>query len=50
MEFCPNCGKMLIPSNGKIKCSCGFEKSLSTKDLNEQYKFEGEKNPQKRLL
>ena len=44
MEFCPNCGSMLMPENGLIKCSCGYEKSLTENDLEEQYKFEGEKN------
>ena len=44
MEFCPNCGSMLMPENGLIKCSCGYEKSLTDNDLEEQYKFEGEKN------
>ena len=44
MEFCPNCGSMLMPDNGKIKCRCGYTKSLTENDLEEQYKFEGEKN------
>ncbi len=44
MEFCPNCGLMLLPNKGKIKCRCGYEKSLSKSDLNNQYKFKGEKN------
>lgn len=44
MEFCPKCGSMLMPKDGVIKCTCGYEKSLTKNDLDEQYKFEGEKN------
>ena len=44
MEFCPKCGSMLMPKEGIIKCACGYEKSLTKNDLDEQYRFEGEKN------
>ena len=37
MEFCPDCGKMLMPNKGKIKCRCGYEKDLSKEDIEEQY-------------
>ena len=30
MEFCPNCGAMLLPTDNKLKCNCGYEKDLST--------------------
>ena len=33
MEFCPDCGSMLMPKDGVIKCSCGYEKSLTKDDL-----------------
>ena len=46
MEFCPDCGKMLMPNKGKIKCRCGYEKDLSKEDIEEQYHMEGEKNPE----
>ena len=36
MEFCPDCGKMLMPNRGKIKCRCGYEKDLSKEDIEEQ--------------
>ena len=36
MEFCPECGAMLMPKNGTIKCSCGYEKSLTNDDLEQQ--------------
>ena len=31
MEFCPNCGAMLLPSDDKLKCnSCGYIKDLAS--------------------
>lgn len=40
MEFCPNCGAMMLPKEGILKCnSCGHEKNLS--DDNE-YKLDKE--------
>lgn len=50
MEFCPNCGKMLMPNNGMIKCRCGYEKSLEKDDIEEQYTMEGEKNPELKVI
>lgn len=45
MEFCPECGGMLIPDkNHKLKCKCGYEKNLSKEEVNSQYQFEGDKN------
>lgn len=36
MEFCPNCGGMLLPNGDKIKCgSCGYEKNLSADKTSE---------------
>ena len=29
MEFCPNCGAMLLPKNGKLECQCGYSDDLS---------------------
>ena len=34
MEFCPECGAMLLPNDNKLKCSCGYTKDL-TSDNNE---------------
>ena len=34
MEFCPDCGAMLLPNDNKLKCSCGYTKDLSS-DNNE---------------
>ena len=35
MEFCPECGSMLLPTEDKeLKCSCGYTKKLS-KDKSE---------------
>ena len=40
MEFCPECGAMLLPNDGVLKCnSCGYSNELS--DDNE-YKLERE--------
>ena len=50
MEFCPDCGKMLMPKKGKIKCRCGYEKSLSEDDIEEQYTMEGETNPEMKVI
>lgn len=47
MEFCPNCGSMLLPKNGKLKCNCGYELELNNK---EEYKVEGETNPQQEVV
>lgn len=32
MEFCPKCGSILIPNNGKLKCKCGYESNLDNED------------------
>ena len=30
MEFCPECGSMLLPTeDNELKCSCGYTKKLS---------------------
>ncbi len=34
MEFCPECGSMLLPQGNELKCSCGYTKKLS-EDKNE---------------
>ncbi len=50
MEFCPDCGAMLMPKNGKIKCRCGYEKSLTNEDIEDQYHMEGETNPEMKVI
>lgn len=47
MEFCPKCGSMLLPINGKLKCRCGYELEIADKN---EYKVEGEINPQNEVL
>ena len=32
MEFCPKCGAMLLPKNGKLECGCGYSKNLANND------------------
>ena len=30
MEFCPDCGKVLFPKDGKFSCdACGYEKLVT---------------------
>lgn len=30
MEFCPECGAMLLPKDNELKCSCGYTKNLAS--------------------
>lgn len=39
MEFCPQCGAMLLPKEGKLECGCGYTKDLSN---NDEYKVSKE--------
>ena len=40
MEFCPECGAMLLPRDGILKCNtCGYEKGSTDK---EEYKVSEE--------
>ena len=50
MEFCPECGAMLMPENGKVECRCGYKKSLSSEDIEEQYMMEGETKPEMKVI
>ena len=39
MEFCPECGAMMLPNNGVLKCnSCGYSDESSD---NKEYKVSG---------
>lgn len=29
MEFCPECGAMLLPKDNKLSCNCGYSKNLN---------------------
>ena len=45
MEFCPECGAMLLPKDGKLECSCGYAKNLSDNNEYEvSKKIETEEN------
>ena len=45
MEFCPECGDMLLPKEGKLECGCGYTKNLSDKNEYEvSKKIETEEN------
>ena len=39
-----------MPKKGKIKCKCGYGKNLTKNDIEEQYTFEGDKNPQFKVI
>ena len=32
MDFCPDCGAMLLPKEGKLQCKCGYVKETSQED------------------
>ena len=49
MEFCPECGAILLPMNKKLKCKCGYEKSLSD-EVKDQYEVKGETNPKAEII
>ena len=49
MEFCPNCGAMLIPRNNKLKCKCGYEATLKKEDQKE-YSVKEKINPQSKVI
>jgi DNA-directed RNA polymerase subunit M/transcription elongation factor TFIIS len=49
MEFCPECGAILLPMNKKLKCKCGYEKSLSD-EVKDQYEVKGETNPKSEVI
>ena len=45
MEFCPECGAMLLPKEGKLECGCGYTKNLSDNNEYEvSKKIETEEN------
>ncbi|MBR1611644.1 MAG: transcription factor S [Methanobrevibacter sp.] len=42
MEFCPECGAMMLPNNGVLKCNkCGYSNELN---VNAQYEVSKEIN------
>lgn len=49
MEFCPECGAILLPMNKKLKCKCGYEKYLSD-EVKDQYEVKGETNPKAEVI
>lgn len=50
MEFCPKCGSMILPQNGKLKCKCGYELDLIDPDIKKQYNLERNTNPQQKII
>jgi len=35
MEFCPECGAMMLPNGDKFQCKCGHAKDLSKDEINQ---------------
>ena len=33
MEFCPECGAMMLPNDGKVQCKCGYTKDFSKDEV-----------------
>ena len=50
MRFCPDCGKILIPKDNKIKCDCGYEEELSDEEIIEENQFEGERKKEMKVI
>ena len=51
MKFCPECGAMILPSaDGKLKCKCGYEESLTKEEVKDEYSFEAEKNEEQKVV
>ena len=46
---CPECGAILLPMNKKLKCKCGYERSLSD-EVKDQYEVKGETNPKAEVI
>lgn len=44
MEFCPNCGAMLLPKDGALKCSCGYEENIYKDEYEVSKKVDAEEN------
>lgn len=32
MEFCPRCGSLLLPKEGRLECKCGYARDLREED------------------
>lgn len=43
MEFCPECGTLLLPKKGKLQCRCGYTKEIGDQ---EKEKYGLEEKPQ----
>ena len=44
MKFCPDCGGMMLPIDGSLKCyTCGYE-TINEEDLEKEYVIEKEYN------
>ena len=50
MKFCPECGKILIPRNNRLKCECGYEEEISEEDIEKEYQFEGKRKKEMNVI
>ena len=37
MEFCPSCGSILVPKDGKFSCACGHEQGTGGSTMHEEH-------------
>jgi len=35
MQFCPECGGILLPNDDKIQCKCGYTKDLTEEEIDQ---------------
>lgn len=49
MEFCPNCGSLLMPKKGQLECRCGYTRSIGEKEK-EAYTLEERKKEPRDIL
>jgi DNA-directed RNA polymerase subunit M len=39
VEFCPECGTLLLPKDGMLRCRCGYTKDIG-EEVKEKYNLE----------
>ncbi len=49
MEFCPECGSLLMPKGGQLQCRCGYTKTIGEKEK-EKYTLEEKTKEPKEIL
>ena len=49
MEFCPECGTLLLPKAGMLQCRCGYTKEIG-EEVKEKYNLEEETADAREIL